>query len=73
MNNIQFVDNKLTMMMNIWLSVEQTNQVLNALGELPYKDVSSLINHIQIQANRQLESMQEQTEVKQPAENETNS
>ena len=42
--------------MKINLSLDETNIVLNALGDLPYKQVFQLIQKIQQQAGRQLES-----------------
>ena len=40
------------------LSLEETNQVLEALGQLPYINVYQLINKIQSQAQTQLETQE---------------
>lgn len=37
------------------LTIEETNQILNALGNQPFKAVFGLINKIQQQAETQLE------------------
>lgn len=38
------------------LTVDETNVILSALGELPYKQVSGLIAKLHAQANKQLQA-----------------
>ncbi len=41
---------------SINLTLEETNQILDALGQLPYVQVFQLVNKIQAQAEAQLEA-----------------
>jgi hypothetical protein len=41
-------------MINLALTVEQTNLILAALGQRPYVDVADLIHRIKIEAEKQL-------------------
>lgn len=45
-------------MINLELSVDDTNIVLNALSQLPFAQVAKLINDISVQAGTQLEAQQ---------------
>ncbi len=47
---------------NLQLSVEETNLILESLGNLPFVRVYGLINKIQAQAQHQLESNGKATE-----------
>ncbi|MCH8332276.1 MAG: hypothetical protein IH946_13050 [Bacteroidetes bacterium] len=40
------------------LSVEETNNILQALGSLPYIQVNQLIQKVQVQAGNQLQELQ---------------
>lgn len=43
------------------LTVDETNAVLNALGDMPFAQVHQLIQHIQQQASQQLKEPQNGT------------
>ena len=47
----------------IELTVEETNIVLNALSSRPYMEVCGLINKIQTEGNKQLETETTEAEV----------
>lgn len=44
---------------NVRLTLDETNLILEALGELPFARVHQLIANIQQQAHSQLQAMQE--------------
>jgi hypothetical protein len=46
----------MTKTINLNLSLDETNKVLQALGNLPYSQVSALIPKIQSQAQEQLKA-----------------
>lgn len=48
--------------LNLTLSVDDTNKILNALSVQPYKDVNGIILKIQSQANEQLKAKEPTTQ-----------
>jgi len=52
--------------LNLILTVEETNKILDALGDLPFKSVFGLIQKIQNQAANQLTQNGEMEEPLQP-------
>lgn len=49
---------------NLKLTLEETNVILSALGNLPYIQVQSLIPKIQAQAEQQLNGSHQETSAK---------
>ena len=47
------------MKLKLELTVEETNLILNAVGQLPYYQVNDLVRKIQNQASVQVQAMQQ--------------
>ena len=54
--------------MELKLTVEETNTLLHALGNLPYVQVHQLVQKIQTQAGQQLDKLQNGSENEQDKE-----